>query len=75
MIRFYLNVSILILACSIGVSRGEVTIDTPVSRQIVQRDSSNQGDLQISGQFLGSPDRIEARAIVVASGNSGVDTN
>ena len=75
MIRFYLNVSILILACSIGVSTGEVTIDTPVSRQIVQRDSSNQGDLQISGQFLGSPDRIEARAIVVASGNSGVDTN
>lgn len=49
-------------------------ITSPVPRQVVQRDGNNQADILIEGSYVNSPDSIEARAVVLGSGNSGTDT-
>lgn len=46
-------------------------ITSPVPRQVVQRDGSDQGDILIEGSYVNFPDPIEARAVVLGSGNSG----
>ncbi|HEX7262409.1 MAG TPA: hypothetical protein VF258_11445, partial [Luteolibacter sp.] len=51
------------------------TTITPVSRQVIQRDAANTGDIPISGTYSGTTDRIEARAVVMAGGaNNGSTT-
>ncbi|MEO5914785.1 MAG: LamG-like jellyroll fold domain-containing protein [Luteolibacter sp.] len=53
----------------------QVNVSNPVSRQVVQRDGTNTGDIPISGTYNGSFDRIEARAVVMAgAGNNGTTT-
>lgn len=59
----------------LGFATPTLTLEAPVSRQIVQRDSSDLGDIEISGFYLGSPASIEARAVVGGGANdSGTTT-
>jgi len=51
-----------------------LTIDSPVSRQVIQRDENDQADILIEGEYMDTSDSIEARAIVLGVGNSGTDT-
>lgn len=48
----------------------------PFSRHIVQRNASNIGSIPVSGSYVGTPSRIEARAVVMSgAGNSGSSTD
>lgn len=48
---------------------------SPVPRQIVQRNTAGMGAIPISGTYAGTPEAIEARAVVMAgTGNNGVST-
>jgi hypothetical protein len=52
-----------------------VAISSPTQRQIVQRTAANTAAIPITGTYTGTPDRIEARAVVMAGAtNSGVST-
>lgn len=42
-----------------------IVIAHPSSRNIIQRSSTNTGDVPIAGSFLGIPDEIQARAVVM----------
>ncbi|MBK1881045.1 hypothetical protein JIN85_01385 [Luteolibacter pohnpeiensis] len=53
------------LLASPSTAPGTLSVASPVSRQVIQRDESNKSDLEISGTFTCSPDRIEARLIVM----------
>lgn len=48
-----------------GTISGLVTAITPVPRQIIQRDSSDLGQIPVAGNYSGSVDSIEARAVVM----------
>lgn len=52
------------------------TITAPSSRHIVQRTAGNVGTIRITGTFsVGVPERVEARAVVMAgTGNNGTTT-
>jgi hypothetical protein len=53
----------------------QINVSTPVSRQVIQRDAGNTGNIPISGTYNGSFDRIEARAVVMAGAdNNGTTT-
>ncbi|MDB6078423.1 MAG: hypothetical protein JWO82_2170, partial [Akkermansiaceae bacterium] len=48
-----------------GTAPLSTMISSPTSRSIVQRNSSGVGVIPISGTYQGSPNRIEARAVVM----------
>ena len=52
------------------------TITAPTSRHIVQRTTANVGTIEVEGSYsVGTPDEIEARAVVMAgAGNNGTTT-
>jgi hypothetical protein len=52
-----------------------VTIRTPAERFLVQRTAANTGAIPITGTYPATPDRIEARAVVMAGANSGTTTD
>ncbi len=53
----------------------DLHVNSPVSRQVIQRDGSNTADIPLSGSYSGSFDRIEARAVVMGgAGNNGTST-
>lgn len=52
-----------------------VTVTSPVTRQIFQRNSGNFGAISVRGNYSGSPASIEARVHVMSGGtNSGTGT-
>lgn len=52
------------------------TISSPTSRHIVQRSSGNTGTIDISGDYAGTPEIIEARAVVMSgAGDTGTTTS
>lgn len=58
-----------------SASPSGVALTNPTGRAIFQRNAANLGTIPLSGAFSGSPDRIEARAVVMAGpGNSGLST-
>ncbi len=58
-----------------GGAPSALTIGSPAARHLVQRSAANTGSIAISGTFSGTPDRIEARAVVMAgTANSGTAT-
>jgi autotransporter-associated beta strand protein len=60
---------------SLQVVEGTVSITTPRARQIIQRNGANTGSIVISGTYTGTPERIEARAVVMTgTGNNGATT-
>ena len=60
---------------SLQVVSGTVSVTTPRARQIFQRNGSNTGTIVISGTYTGTPERIEARMLVMpGSGNTGTPT-
>ncbi len=53
-----------------------VSVTSPTQRHIVQRSSANLASIPITGTYTGTPDRIEARAVVMAgAANSGTTTD
>lgn len=52
-----------------------VTIASPSGRVIVQRNGSNVGAIPVTGNYTATPDRIEARAVVMSGSNSGTTTD
>jgi hypothetical protein len=52
-----------------GTTAGLVTAVTPVSRQIIQRNSSGLGNIPVTGFYQNTVDAIEARAVVMAGPN------
>ncbi|MFM2199278.1 MAG: hypothetical protein RLZZ505_2710 [Verrucomicrobiota bacterium] len=67
--------SLIAGAGSLAVLGDILTLTKPVARQIVQRDGNNTGSLVIAGNYSGTPDLIEARAVVMAGmGNTGANT-
>ena len=63
------------LLVAAGAVQGAITISRPTARHIVQRSDANVGDIALAGTYTESPDRIEARAVVMAgTGNSGTNT-
>lgn len=53
-----------------------LTLQRPRTRQIVQRDGSNQASIRLQGFCSGTADRLEARAVVMpGSTNNGVSTD
>lgn len=59
-----------------GTTTGLVTTKKPVSRQIIQRNSSGLANIPVSGSYTGPVDSIEARAIVMPGPNdSGTSTS
>ena len=64
-----------VFGTALGVLTDTVLATQPVSRQIVQRGGNNRAGIPITGVYYGSPDRIEARAVVMTgSGNTGTDS-
>lgn len=60
---------------TVNYSPVPLAVTSPSTRHIVQRDTANTGDIIVTGTYLGSPDRIEARAVVMAgASNSGATT-
>jgi hypothetical protein len=51
-----------------------VSITMPTERFLVQRTAANTGTIPITGTYTATPDRIEARAVVMAGANSGTTT-
>ena len=52
-----------------------VTINGLAERSIFQRNSSNTGTIPISGSYTLTPDRIEARAVLMAGATAGATTD
>lgn len=52
---------------------GTVTIGTPISRIVYQRNNSNQAFIPLRGTYTGAPTRVEARALARTAGQ-GTDT-
>lgn len=53
----------------------QLHVSAPLSRQVIQRDTSNTADIPVNGSYNGTFDRIEARAVVMAGGgNNGTTT-
>ena len=68
----YLGASFKFVASPAGV----LTLSRPKTRQIVQRDGSNQAGIRLQGNWSGTADRLEARAVVMAGAtNNGVSTD
>ncbi len=60
---------------TVNYTPAALVVTSPSARHIVQRDAGNTGDIIVSGTFTDSPDRVEARAVVMAGdGNSGTTT-
>ena len=60
---------------SLNVLGGPIDLTAPVTRQVVQRNGSGTGSIVISGSYSNNPDRLEARAVVMAgAGNNGTST-
>jgi hypothetical protein len=54
----------------------DLSLTSPSSRHIVQRDAANLGNIPLAGSYTGNPGRIEARAVVMdAARNSGQTTD
>ncbi len=54
-----------------GSTPADVTITSPTTRKIIQRDTENVADIDIQGTYLTTPDSIEARVVVMSGSNSG----
>ncbi|MEI6781900.1 MAG: sialate O-acetylesterase [Verrucomicrobiota bacterium] len=68
----YLGASFKFVASKAGV----LTLTRPKTRQIVQRDGSNQASIRIQGTWSGTADRLEARAVMMPGAtNNGVSTD
>jgi hypothetical protein len=53
-----------------------LAVNRPSPRQVIQRDAAGFGTIPISGTFTGTPDFIEARAVVMSGGsNNGTGTD
>lgn len=64
-----------VIGYATGSTPPPITVTSPSARHLVQRNSDNKSNISITGTYTGSPDRIEARAIVTAGGgNSGTST-
>ncbi|MHB1458000.1 MAG: sialate O-acetylesterase [Armatimonadota bacterium] len=61
--------TILISASCTRFCLASVTMTSPGTRQVVQRNSDNYAQVQIAGMLDGVADRIEARAFVMAYGS------
>lgn len=59
---------LLFIVCS-KICLASLTLTSPTTRQVVQRNSDNFAQVQISGEISGGVDRIEARAFVMAYGS------
>ena len=60
----------------ITCNAGTISVSQPESRSLFQRSAANTGSVAVSGTYEGSPDHIEARAVVMAgTGNSGTGTD
>jgi autotransporter-associated beta strand protein len=61
---------------SLNVVEGTVLVSSPLPRQVIQRNGGNTGAIVITGTYSGTPESIEARAVVmVGSGNNGTSTD
>jgi hypothetical protein len=64
------------LLALLSCNAGTISISQPESRSLFQRAANNTGSVLIAGSYEGTPDHIEARAIVMAgAGNSGTGTD
>ena len=60
----------------ITCNAGTISVSQPESRSLFQRSAANTGSVTVSGTYEGTPDHIEARAVVMAgAGNSGTGTD
>lgn len=70
--KCYLGASFKFVASPAGV----LTLSRPKTRQIIQRDDSNQAGIRLQGTWSGAAARLEARAVVMpGSTNNGVSTD
>ena len=64
-----------VVGFAVGGDPNAITVSVPAERQVIQRDSSDLGDIPVGGSFISTPDLVEARAIVKSGGeNNGVGT-
>ncbi len=63
-----------VIGQAVGTTPAGITLSTPAQRQILQRGAGGTAGIPISGTYLGTPDIIEARAVVMAGTNSGTTT-
>lgn len=62
-------------AGSLMVPDGTLSLTMPLARQIFQREGNQTGSVVISGTYTGTPEQIEARAVVMSGlGNNGTST-
>ncbi|MCP5537880.1 MAG: hypothetical protein H7A51_16810 [Akkermansiaceae bacterium] len=53
-----------------GTVPPEVSVSTPVTRQVIQRGADNKANIDVIGDYLGTADSIEARVVAGDSGTS-----
>ena len=59
-----------------SVNAATLTLSAPKPRQIIQRDDYNQADVKVSGDWVGTALRLEARAVVMPGAtNNGISTD
>lgn len=61
--------TIMLFSLCVNLCFASMSITSPTTRQVVQRNSDNYAQVQITGEINGDADRIEARAFVMADGS------
>ena len=69
-------VLLLMISAEHSLLADTLTLSAPKPRQIIQRNSNNHADVKVTGNWVGTALRLEARAIVMAGAtNNGVSTD